>query len=99
MRNAVTHGGATHIVLTAEAREQAMALIVNDNGRGLPVEEHGKVLGRFARGSTAVNSGSGLEPPWSPSRRRLHDGTIELSDGPLCGLRATLKVSSRRETD
>ena len=49
VRNAVTHGGATHIVLTAEAREQAMALIVDDNGRGLPVEEHGKVLGRFAR--------------------------------------------------
>jgi signal transduction histidine kinase len=94
VRNAITHGGATRIVLTADRREHQMAITVDDNGRGLPAEEHRNVLGRFARGSNAAPGGSGLGLALVAQQAALHQGTIELSDGPLGGLRATLTVST-----
>ena len=71
-----------------------MTITVDDNGRGLPAEEHHNVLGRFARGSTAAPGGSGLGLALVAQQAALHGGGIELSDGPLGGLRATLTVSA-----
>lgn len=98
VRNAVTHGLATRIVLTAHRRHDAMIIVVDDNGRGLPAEEHRAVLGRFARGSTAATGGSGLGLALVAQQASLHGGTIELSNGPLGGLRATLTVSTSPES-
>jgi signal transduction histidine kinase len=94
VRNAVTHGQATRIVLTARRREPDLVITVDDNGRGLPAEEHDAVLGRFSRGSTAAVGGSGLGLALVAQQAALHGGGIELSDGPLGGLRATLTVST-----
>jgi len=94
VRNAITHGSATRVVLTADRRQHEMAIIVDDNGRGLPADEHRNVLGRFARGSTAAPGGSGLGLALVAQQAALHRGTIELSDGALGGLRATLTVST-----
>ncbi len=94
VRNAITHGGATRVVLTADRRDHEMAIIVDDNGRGLPADEHRNVLGRFARGSTAAPGGSGLGLALVAQQAALHGGTIDLCDGPLGGLRATLTVST-----
>jgi two-component system, OmpR family, sensor histidine kinase PrrB len=94
VRNAITHGGATRIVLTARREESHLVITVDDNGRGLPAEEHEAVLGRFARGSTAAAGGSGLGLALVAQQAALHGGRIELSDGPLGGLRATLTVST-----
>lgn len=96
VRNAVTHGDATRIVLSAHRDEQQMTIVVDDNGRGLPVEEHANVLGRFARGSTAAPGGSGLGLALVAQQAALHGGRIDLSDGPLGGLRATLTVSTQQ---
>jgi signal transduction histidine kinase len=93
VRNAVTHGRATRIVLAAERHGGQMAIVVDDNGCGLPTEEHIAVLGRFSRGSTAAPGGSGLGLALVAQQAALHGGRIELSDGPLGGLRATLTVS------
>jgi two-component system sensor histidine kinase PrrB len=93
VRNAVTHGHATRIVLAAHRQGDAMTIVVDDNGRGLPVEEHEAVLGRFSRGSNAAPGGSGLGLALVAQQARLHGGDILLSDGPLGGLRATLTVS------
>ena len=95
VRNATTHGGATRVVLTATRRGDLLDIVVDDNGRGLPAEEHVTVLGRFARGSTASPGGSGLGLALVAQQAVLHDGDIALSDGPLGGLRATLTVSTR----
>ena len=95
VRNAITHGGATRVMLTTNRRGEQMDIVVDDNGRGLPAEEHRTVLGRFARGSTAAPGGSGLGLALVAQQAALHDGSIELSDGPLGGLRATLTVSTR----
>jgi two-component system, OmpR family, sensor histidine kinase PrrB len=96
VRNAITHGRASRIVLTAQRHDGHLDIVVDDNGRGLPVEEHRNVLGRFARGSTAEAGGSGLGLALVSQQAALHDGSIELSDGPLGGLRATLTVSTKR---
>lgn len=92
VRNAITHGSATRIVLTADRRPDELVLTVDDNGSGLPVEEHGMVLGRFTRGSNAAPGGSGLGLALVSQQAELHGGTFALSDGPLGGLRATLTV-------
>ncbi|MET0698527.1 MAG: HAMP domain-containing sensor histidine kinase [Mycobacterium sp.] len=94
VRNAVTHGGATMIALSAHRRGNQMVIVVDDNGRGLPADEHEIVLGRFSRGSTATQGGSGLGLALVAQQATLHGGTIELSDGPLGGLRATLTVAT-----
>ena len=44
VRNAVTHGRATRIVLAARQFAHTLTIIVDDNGRGLPEEEHQAVL-------------------------------------------------------
>jgi signal transduction histidine kinase len=94
VRNAVTHGHATRIVLAAHRDRDVMTIVVDDNGRGLPADEHETVLGRFSRGSNAAPGGSGLGLALVAQQATLHGGTIELSDGPLGGLRATLMISS-----
>ncbi|VEG51106.1 integral membrane sensor signal transduction histidine kinase [Mycolicibacterium aurum] len=98
VRNAVTHGGATRIVLAAHRTDIGVTIVVDDNGRGLPVEEHQTVLGRFSRGSNAVPGGSGLGLALVAQQATLHGGAIALTDSPLGGLRATLTVSSSPAT-
>ena len=97
MRNAVTHGHATRIVLAANRYADTMTIVVDDNGRGLPEEEHQTVLGRFSRGSNAAQGGSGLGLALVAQQAALHGGRIELSNGPLGGLRATLTISTSPE--
>lgn len=97
VRNAITHGGAGRVVLTARRTDGWLTIVVDDDGRGLPAEEHETVLGRFRRGSTAAPGGSGLGLALVAQQAELHGGTIELTDSPLGGLRATLTVSTSTE--
>jgi two-component system, OmpR family, sensor histidine kinase PrrB len=97
VRNAATHGEATRIVLAAHRLENTMTIVVDDNGRGLPADERQTVLGRFSRGSNAAPGGSGLGLALVAQQATLHGGNIELSDGPLGGLRATLTISTSPE--
>jgi two-component system, OmpR family, sensor histidine kinase PrrB len=97
VRNAVTHAQATRIVLAARRHDQMMTIVVDDNGSGLPEDEHQTVLGRFSRGSNAAPGGSGLGLALVEQQAALHGGRIELSNGPLGGLRATLTISTSPE--
>jgi two-component system, OmpR family, sensor histidine kinase PrrB len=97
VRNAVTHAQATRVVLAARRHDQTMTIVVDDNGRGLPDAEHQTVLGRFSRGSNAAPGGSGLGLALVAQQAALHGGGIELSNGPLGGLRATLTISTSPE--
>ncbi len=97
VRNAVTHAQATRVVLAARRHDQTMTIVVDDNGRGLPNDEHQTVLGRFSRGSNAAPGGSGLGLALVAQQADLHGGGIELSNGPLGGLRATLTISTSPE--
>jgi signal transduction histidine kinase len=97
VRNAVTHAQATRIVLAARRHDQTMTIVVDDNGSGLPEDEHQTVLGRFSRGSNAAPGGSGLGLALVAQQAALHGGQIELCNGPLGGLRATLIISTSPE--
>ncbi|NVN51003.1 HAMP domain-containing sensor histidine kinase [Mycolicibacterium hippocampi] len=93
VRNAITHGEASRILLTARRQNETMTFVVDDNGVGMPADEHESVLGRFARGSNAAPGGSGLGLALVAQQAALHRGRIELSDGPLGGLRATFTIT------
>jgi two-component system sensor histidine kinase PrrB len=80
-----------------EGGADVLTIVVDDNGRGLPAEEHENVMGRFARGSTAAQGGSGLGLALVAQQATLHGGGIELSDSPLGGLRATLTLATSTE--
>lgn len=97
VRNAATHGGARRIVLTGLRSSSVgqLQILVDDDGRGLPAPERTTVLGRFARGSTAAPGGSGLGLALVTQQAALHGGSLELTDSPLGGLRATLTISTR----
>jgi two-component system, OmpR family, sensor histidine kinase PrrB len=97
VRNAVTHGPATRVVLAGQRLAHMITITVDDNGRGLPADERSNVLGRFARGSTAASGGSGLGLALVAQQAALHGGDIVLSDSPLGGLRATLTLSTSSE--
>ncbi len=97
VRNAIAHGPATRIMLAGRRVDDTITITVDDNGRGLPAEEHNNVLGRFTRGSTAAPGGSGLGLALVAQQAALHGGSIELSDSPLGGLRAHLTVSTSPE--
>lgn len=94
VRNAVAHGPATRIVLSGRRLDHSVTITVDDNGGGLPADEHDNVLGRFTRGSTAAPGGSGLGLALVAQQAALHSGSIVLSDSPLGGLRAILTVSA-----
>jgi len=96
VRNAVTHGAATRIALAGHRLDHTITITitVDDNGRGLPAEEHENVVGRFARRSSAAAGGSGLGLALVVQQAALHGGNIVLSDSPLGGLRATLTLST-----
>jgi two-component system, OmpR family, sensor histidine kinase PrrB len=97
VRNAITHGPATRIVLAGRRTDHTIRITVDDDGGGLPAEERDDVLGRFARGSTAAAGGSGLGLALVAQQAALHRGDIVLSDSPLGGLRATLTLSTPSE--
>jgi two-component system, OmpR family, sensor histidine kinase PrrB len=98
VRNAVTHGPATRVVLAGHRMDHTITITVDDNGRGLPAAEHDNVLGRFARGSNAAPGGSGLGLALVAQQAALHGGSIVLSESPLGGLRATLTVATSPES-
>ncbi|HTM83622.1 MAG TPA: HAMP domain-containing sensor histidine kinase, partial [Mycobacterium sp.] len=58
--NAVKHGGATRVRLSATSSRDGVEILIDDNGAGVPQPERRMVFERFSRGSTASHSGSGL---------------------------------------
>ncbi|WP_445163650.1 HAMP domain-containing sensor histidine kinase [Mycobacterium sp. Dal123C01] len=90
--NAVKHGGATRVQLLAVSSRAGVEIAVDDNGSGLPESERQVVFQRFARGSTASHSGSGLGLALVAQQAHLHGGTASLEDSPLGGARLLLRL-------
>jgi len=98
IRNAITHGRATEIELSAAPSGSVehghlLELRVDDNGVGLPVSERQRVLRRFERGPHPQVGGSGLGLALVAQQASLHGGTITLSGSALGGLRALLTIT------
>src|SRR6201991_1013807 len=94
--NAIKHGGATEIRLSAESSSAGVEITVDDNGDGVPEEERAAVFERFSRGSTAARSGSGLGLALVAQQAELHGGTAKLEASPLGGARLVLRLPGPR---
>ena len=94
--NAVKHGGATRVQLSAVSSRAGVEIAIDDDGVGIPQEERHVVFDRFSRGSTASHSGSGLGLALVAQQAELHGGTASLEDSPLGGVRLLLNLPFRR---
>jgi len=96
--NAVKHGGATRVQLSAVSSHEGVQIAVDDNGGGVPEHERNVVFQRFSRGSTASHSGSGLGLALVAQQAELHGGTAALEQSPLGGARLVLRLPGPRPT-
>src|SRR6478736_1099880 len=94
--NAVKHGGATRVQLSAVSSRAGVEIAIDDDGVGVPEEERRIVFDRFSRGSTASHSGSGLGLALVAQQAELHGGTASLEDSPLGGVRLLLRLPGPR---
>jgi two-component system sensor histidine kinase PrrB len=90
--NAVKHGGATRVQLSAVSSREGVEITIDDDGVGIPEEERDVVFDKFSRGSTASHSGSGLGLALVAQQAELHGGTASLEDSPLGGARLRLRL-------
>lgn len=90
--NAVKHGGATKVQLSAASSRAGVEIVIDDNGVGVPEEERERVFDRFSRGSTASHSGSGLGLALVAQQAEIHGGTATLDSSPLGGARLLLRL-------
>jgi two-component system sensor histidine kinase PrrB len=97
--NAVKHGGATRIQLSAVSSREGVEIAIDDDGCGLPEEERKVVFERFSRGSTASQSGSGLGLALVAQQAELHGGTATLDASPIGGVRLLLRLPGPTPAD
>lgn len=90
--NAVKHGRAEHVQLSAVSSRDGVQIAVDDDGTGVPEHERTSVFERFSRGSTASHSGSGLGLALVAQQAELHRGTASLHASPLGGARLLLAL-------
>ncbi|ORV92664.1 sensor histidine kinase [Mycolicibacterium iranicum] len=94
--NAVKHGGASRVQLSAVSSRDGVEIAIDDDGVGVPEEERKVVFDRFSRGSTASHSGSGLGLALVAQQAELHGGTASLESSPLGGARLLLRLPGPR---
>ncbi|MGE0218654.1 HAMP domain-containing sensor histidine kinase [Mycolicibacterium sp.] len=94
--NAVKHGGAGRVQLSAVSSRAGVEIAIDDDGVGVPEEERTIVFDRFSRGSTASHSGSGLGLALVAQQAELHGGTASLEASPLGGARLLLRLPGPR---
>jgi two-component system osmolarity sensor histidine kinase EnvZ len=91
--NAARYGDA--IAITGHRDHRWLTVAVDDDGPGIPANKREEVFKPFLRLDDARNvdeGGTGLGLAIARDIARSHGGDITLSDAPLGGLRATVKV-------
>jgi two-component system sensor histidine kinase QseC len=82
VENAVVHGGpGVHILTRIAKLDSACELIVEDNGRGVPLEQREDLGQRFFRGEARAAEGSGLGLSLVERIVELHRATIKYGEG------------------
>lgn len=91
--NAARHG--ENIAISANHETRWLVLHVDDDGPGIPLDMREEVFKPFVRLDEARNQdegGSGLGLAIARDIARSHGGDISLSESPLGGLRATVRL-------
>jgi signal transduction histidine kinase len=95
--NAARYGGSS-IEVRLRRLEDSFAIIVCDDGPGLPAEDAARVFQRFYRGSNAAeryDRGSGLGLPVAKAIVEAHQGGITLESEPGQGVVVTVLLPDR----
>lgn len=92
LQNALQYGKADGTVIVSAEVDAAgrTVLHVDDDGDGVPVAEHPRVLERFYRRASAAGHGSGLGLAIVSQCAALHRADLQLTMSPSGGLRASL---------
>lgn len=94
VRNAIKYGNDV-IKVTFSVQDHMLAVVIDDNGEGVPDEELDDIFRPFYRVSTArdrSSGGTGLGLAITESAIRQHSGTIKASRSPLGGLQITITL-------
>jgi signal transduction histidine kinase len=82
VENALRHTpGGTTVTIRAAPRGDAVELVVEDDGPGIPPEHRPHVFDRFYRIDGTMASGSGLGLAIARELAELMGGSLELSEG------------------
>lgn len=96
--NALRHGRPNGRVDVSLADDGPMVrLTIDDDGPGIPARERQQVFARFARGSAARASGSGLGLALVAQQAAAHRGHAVIEDSPLGGTRVTVRLARAPE--
>ena len=93
IENAVKYGGCARVRLVTEAH--GVAVVVDDDGPGIPLDEQERVFAPFYRLEQSRNrdtGGVGLGLAVSRTIAREHGGDVKLSNRTPAGLRARLEL-------
>lgn len=94
LKNAVDHApGGSSIEISAEQRDDCVALCIRDRGPGIPQNELGKIRGRFVRGARERGPGSGLGLSIVELVLSQVGGTLDLRNLPEGGFEAAILVN------
>jgi len=91
--NALRHG--TRAQLHGQRSRQAIEIIIDDDGPGIPPERREDVFRPFVRLDESRNvetGGVGLGLTIARDLARSHGGDVFLGDSPLGGLRVTVRL-------
>jgi len=91
--NAAAHG--EHVEVVARRGPQGLEIVVDDDGPGIPAEQHEEAFKAFARLDESRNQnakGVGLGLAIARDVARSHGGDIALDRSPLGGLRAVVRL-------
>jgi signal transduction histidine kinase len=92
--NAIAYGGSARVTLFKPERGQ-VALVVEDDGPGIPAAELDRVFEPFHRLESSRNretGGVGLGLPITRNILRAHGGDVTLGNRPAGGLRAVMTL-------
>ena len=93
VNNAVRHGD--RIAIAAVRDPRWLTITVDDDGPGIPEDQREEVFKPFVRLDEARNvdqGGTGLGLAIARDIARSHGGDVALSDSPMGGLRATVRI-------
>jgi len=95
LSNAAKYSRANALIRVTIAREESMiAIAVEDNGIGIPLQDQSRVFQRYYRGSnTADIVGSGVGLHIVQTIAELHNGTIELASIEGKGSRIVVRLA------
>jgi two-component system osmolarity sensor histidine kinase EnvZ len=83
------------IAMTGERDHRWLTVHIDDDGPGIPSNQREEVFRPFVRldeARTMDEGGSGLGLPIARDIARAHGGDLILSESPLGGLRASVKI-------